>query len=184
MSFRWADGPGHPPILRTKAMGNDNKSISIALSRRLGSESEIIGKTNDMWDFGGFIRKYWDERGTRQLPVVTESRNSLWIILQAPLEQINCGRLVKDGRVNDVPVFHDYSQNPYARTVHNVLPLAETRIRLKLPNGLFLTASEQGTEGLREGLHRFFWNYSGGTIRANLHTFNVSNRLALILNLN
>src|SRR4029077_15664163 len=36
------------------------------------------------------------------LPVVAQSRNSLWIILQAPLEEIHCGRLVKDGRVNDV----------------------------------------------------------------------------------
>ncbi len=35
-------------ILHTKGIGNDNKSILIARSRRLGSESETIGKTNHL----------------------------------------------------------------------------------------------------------------------------------------
>src|SRR6267378_3540743 len=36
-----------PVILRTKAIGNDNKSILIARLRRLGSESHTIGKGHD-----------------------------------------------------------------------------------------------------------------------------------------
>ncbi len=37
-----------PVILRTKAIGNDNKSILIARLRRLGTESNTIGKANDL----------------------------------------------------------------------------------------------------------------------------------------
>src|ERR1700757_3764517 len=66
---------------------------------------------------------------TQRLLVVAQSRNSLWLILQAVPEEINGGGLVKDGRVNYVPVFHNYSQNPHVGPVHDLFPILKTRIR-------------------------------------------------------